>query len=312
MHSTVETALDSRFETYRIERKRHDVAPHAVYEVVVDGQRAVCKVDTHPEGSAETEGRLLRRVERQTSLPVPRVLGVGPGWFVGTWLDAVPETEPERPLSERVARALGRAQARCHEETAGLFDRTGLFETTQDGLALQGQDAWRETVLAVLERRRQYLADIGYGNVAARVIDFIESRPEFLPEPSPPVVCHGNFLPAHVGFRTVDGEPRLDAVIDFEHALVGPAEYDCWRTVLPVFRTAEREQDEAFAAFREGYTEVRPLPSGFDRGRECYTLVNTVSYLRSLDLQNDGIGPAEREQADGMAAWIADRLETLS
>lgn len=59
MKRRVRDALASTFETYRFERRLHDVPPHEVWEVRVDGARAVCKYDTGSTGSAGAEGRTM-------------------------------------------------------------------------------------------------------------------------------------------------------------------------------------------------------------------------------------------------------------
>ena len=97
----------------------------------------------------------------------------------------------------------------------------------------------------------------------------------------------------------------MAALVDFEHALVAPAGYGYWRTVLPLFR-AGREPKPTFAPFREGYESVRPLPSGLDDRRVAWVLVVLVQEVLALDVQNAGIGPDEREQAEGMADPVSE------
>ncbi|MFB6073102.1 MAG: hypothetical protein ABEJ88_09055 [Halobacterium sp.] len=86
MHSeSVADALASAFESHSIARRLHDVPPHEVYEVTVEGRRAVCKRDTGATGGAGVEGRVARLVGERTTVPVPDVLAVGPDYYVAAF-----------------------------------------------------------------------------------------------------------------------------------------------------------------------------------------------------------------------------------
>lgn len=297
-------------------RQLHDVPPHEVYEVRVNGTRAVCKLDAHPEGDATTEGWVTRYANRNTSLPVPAVLTVGDGYFLAEWLDGVPEEldDDEEPALDGWLRAAGAGLATLHEETS--FETTGLPDAGEDGLAVESHETWADTVVAFLARRRDYLESFGYADAAGATIEFVEAHPEAFAVPGDPVLCHGNYLPDHVGVEDAPagrhGADEVTALIDFEHALVAPGEYDYWRAALPLFVSpASATDEEAEERFRAGYESVRPLPSGFDDRRELYLLVNSVSYLRSLFLQ-DQHGPAETERrAEAIREYVFDSLDDL-
>jgi Ser/Thr protein kinase RdoA (MazF antagonist) len=141
--------------------------------------------------------------------------------------------------------------------------------------------------------------------VATAMLAFVRDHPEAFATPETPVCCHGNWLPAHVGIE----DEGITCVIDFEHALFGPAEYDYWRAVLPAF--AVRERPDLERAFREGYESVRSLPEGFDRRAECYRALNTVSYLRSLFLQDRHDERETERRAASMRRYVGAALDEL-
>ena len=318
MTRTVRDALAS-FDDYEIERQLHDVPPHEVYEVRVDGRRAVCKVAAHPEAAPATEAALLAHVDAHTDIPVPSVLDAGEGYFVGTWLDGLPDGSPvpdDDPTPEPYARALGAGLARLHEATAGTFVRPGYpvpdFEgngTGAVGLAVDARESTHDLALALLDDCERYLADIGRAAPVEEVRALFADRPGLLAGAGAPVVCHGNLLPDHAGFAgdPTDGPTDLAAVVDFEHGLVAPGEYDFWRTAHPMFGSPTRGTPAGgYEAFRAGYESVRSLPHGFERRETAYLLCNLASYLVALDLQNGGIGDAERPRVEGMAETISE------
>ncbi|WP_327053358.1 phosphotransferase family protein [Halomicrococcus gelatinilyticus] len=311
----VHDALASHSDEYEVRGLLHEVPPHATYEVALDGQRAVCKLATSDEGDPATEARLLQHVDRTTSIPVPHVLAVGDDHFVAAWSDDVPEDPCD--VDESRARTIGAGLARLHEETA--FDAPGFFRSTDEGVAsndgrvtdgpaLDARESWPATVRAFLEDRRACLADHERGRTYVDAADdalaLLRERPELLDGAGDPVLCHGNYLPEHVG--VYDGD--VTCVIDFEHALAGPAEYDYWRTALPLLGN----EDEAVeAAFRAGYESVRPLPDGFDEREEVYRLVNTASYVRSLFLQGNVTGEEAERRADRMTEYVRKTVDAL-
>ncbi|WP_436907845.1 phosphotransferase [Halosimplex marinum] len=333
MTQDVHRALAAQFERHEIRAQLHDVPPHAVYEVRVDGRRAVCKVARGPTAEPATEAAVVDHLARRTDLPVPTVLASGEGYFVASWLDGLPaadESPDPGEVDDGYARALGAGLGRLHEATAGTFARPGFPrpaggtrsepEGNERGLRVDGRGRWPEVLRAYLDRVADDLADTEWVEPVREVRRLVADRPDLFAGGGAPVLCHGNFLPAHVGFATDPaGEPadpagraaELAAVVDFEHALVAPGEYDYWRTATPVFRRPDGPPRPTLSAFRAGYESVRPLPDGFDRRSDGYALVNLASYLRALRVQNDGIGPDERPRAEGMAAAVEETVAAV-
>jgi Ser/Thr protein kinase RdoA (MazF antagonist) len=321
----VRNVLESQFDDYEVRGPLHDVPPHAVYEVVVEGRRAVCKIARRPEADPAAEARVMAHVRRETSLPVPEVLAVGgerggtdgDGWFVAEWLDAVPR-DVEPPVGEAWARAAGGAMAALHAETG--FDRPG-FPRAGDGggagddggagggrLVVDARDSWHDVVCEYVADLRDWLDPHGHGDVAADVLAFLRDHPGVLDGCGEPVVCHGNFGLEHVGVEA----GAVTSVIDFEHALVAPGEYDYWRTAVPVFiGPSGPESDAPHEAFRAGYESVRPLPDGFDRRGRVYRVLYTTWAFQSLHLQRNVTGGEARERAETFRRLVDDGLDDL-
>jgi Ser/Thr protein kinase RdoA (MazF antagonist) len=329
MTQDVHTALASWFDRYEVRRQLHDVPPHAVYEVTVDGRRAVCKVARGETADVGAEAAAIDQVDRYTDVPVPSVLAAEEGAFAATWVDALaaddadPEADPDDPAD---ARALGRGLAHLHAATADTFSRPG-FPTLGPawgpddrpldcdgaaGLVVDDRPDWHAVARELLLDIRDYLASIGWADPADEVVALLDDHPGLFDGAGTSVLCHGNLHPEHVALcRDGTGsepEPQLAALVDFEHALVAPAEYDVWRAAIPLFHETGSGATATFPAFREGYESVRALPMGVERRRDAWWLVIFVTYLLALDVQNEGIGPDERDRAQGTAALIADRV----
>lgn len=303
----VRDALASAFDDYESRGVRHDVPPHRVYEVAVDGRRAVLKLATHPEADPATEARVMAYVEANTTVPVPHVLAVGEDYFVAEWHDGVPR---DGAVDEAKARAMGAAMATLHAETAGDFTATGFPRAAEDGLALDAHGSWHETACALVADLETWLEPTGHADVAAETLVYLRAHPDAFDGAGDPVLCHGNVHPEHAGVEDGGGREgdAVTCVLDFEHALVAPAGYDVWRTALPLLA----ESGEAIAtAFREGYEAVRPLPDGFDRRGPVFRLVQTVSYFRSLYLQGNLTGEAAAAQAETMREYAFETLADL-
>jgi len=330
MTQDVHTALASWFDRYEIIRQLHDVPPHAVYEVTVDGRRAVCKVARGETADVGAEAAVMDHVDRHTDVSVPSVLAAKEDAFVATWIDGLAaddadsEVDPDDPGD---ARALGSALARLHAATTDAFPRPGFpalgsawgpDDRPLDcdgvaGLVVDDRTDWHAVAREFLLDIRDYLATVGWADPADEVVALLDDRPGLFDGAGTPVLCHGNLHPEHVALcRDGTGAGQeLAALVDFEHALVAPAEYDVWRAAIPLFHEAGSGATATFPAFREGYESVRALPMGVERRRDAWWLVIFVTYLLALDVQNEGIGPDERERAEGTAALIADRVATV-
>jgi fructosamine-3-kinase len=312
------SVLDRYSDDYEIVGELHRVRPHATYEIRFRGERAVCKLATHPVGDPALEGRILQYVGAETDVPVPEVLAVGDDHFVARWCEAVPAEPPER--DEQRLRALGRGLASLHEETTAEFDRTGLLrEADGGGLAVDADDQWSDTLLALLRRRERYLDTVGYGHLTREAADWLRENRERFDVVDESVLVHGNFFEKHVavgqggdGVHVGTNPPNVTEVIDFEHALAASPEWDYLRTVLPVFGP-NATHDIPERVFREAYESVRPLPLGFDERREAYIALNGVSYLRSLHLQRGNRDDTEAvaRRARSLATSLSGRFERL-
>jgi hypothetical protein len=103
--ATVRDALASHADDATVVRELHDVPPYRVFEVRLDGRRAVLKVDAHPRGHAAVGGSVRAYVARETPVPVPAVLAVGEDHSLAAWDDDTPEPDAAEAIGERWARA---------------------------------------------------------------------------------------------------------------------------------------------------------------------------------------------------------------
>jgi len=303
MRDDITTRLDAAFDTYSVVRQIHDVPPHEVYEVTVDGQRAVYKRDTGPTGSAGMEGGVTRFVGEHTSIPVPEILLVDDDCYLAAWHDDAPTPDEGQPADEYWARAAGQGLAQLHEETAPELDAYGAFRLDGDTIAADGHDKWHAATIDYVRGRRPVLARYGHADVAEDVIAYLDAHPGAFAGAGQPVCCHGWATPEHVS--VVDGE--VGCMLDFEHAIAAPGEYEYWRTVGPAFGS----DDDARTAFREGYESVRPLPDGFEKRRPLYALLNGVYYFESLYVQDQHDAERTAERAARLRNGIHDILDEL-
>ena len=296
--------LDATYDSYELRQRLRAVPPHEVWAVRVDGQRAVYKRNTGSTGRAATEGAVTAFVGDRTSVPVPTVCHVGADHYVAAWHPDAPAPEAERTATESWARPAGEALATLHRDTAPAVEGYGTPRSTGDGLRAPHDD-WHAAAVDYLRDRRRTLADYGHADLADAVLDRLRDRPDAFDGAGPAVCCHGWWTPEHLAVR--DGEPRC--VVDFEHALAAPAEFDYWRAVLPTFFA---EGDEvALAAFREGYESVRGLPAGVDDRKPWFLLLCETYYVESLYVQSQH-GQRETERRAGwLRERVFDRLEGL-
>jgi hypothetical protein len=296
--------LETQFDSYDVLRQLHNVPPHEVYEITVNGQHAIYKGNTGPTGKAGIEGRVMAFVGEHTSIPVPETVLVENEFYVATWHDDAPSPETEHHADEDWARAAGRGLARLHDETAPFVDLYGTFRP-DDGLRTGTHDRWHAAALEYVRNRRPVLARYGHADMADMVLEYLDAHPDAFAGTDRPVCCHGWATPEHVS--VADGE--VACMIDFEHAIAAPGEYDYWRTVFPLFGS---EGSDAQNVFRAGYESVRCLPDGIQRRRPLYALLNGVYYFESLYVQNQHGSEETEDRAERLRTDITEILDRLS
>jgi hypothetical protein len=302
MQASARRALDGAFDSVSIVRQLHDVPPHAVFEVVVDGERAVYKYDVAPTGSAGVEGRVQALVHAQTPVPAPRVLALGPDHYVAAWHPDAPAPDASTTAGPTWARAAGRALATLHDDTASLVDGYGAFEPDDDGVRTAGHETWVDAAIAYATRHRRAVAEYGHGDTVDEVIEYLRAHPEAFADAGEPVCCHGWATPEHVAVE----DDTVACVVDFEHAIAAPAAFDYWRTVHPTF-----DDDAPRRAFRDGYRSVRDLPPALDEREPLYALLNAVYYFESLHVQAQHDRHETARRARGLTAHVHDLLDSL-
>jgi aminoglycoside phosphotransferase (APT) family kinase protein len=296
MERTIRNALAQHTTEFSVGDRLHDVPPHLVYAVTIEGRRAICKVATGPAANVGGEVAAMRHA-REAGLPVPRILATGPDHYVAAWCDHAPEPDAD-PTADRL-RAMADALGRLRAGPAGDFARTGFLRAG----GVEGHDSWSATLCALLDGWRDSLEPRGHADVARETIETVRAHRDALDGVDPPALLHGNVHPAHVGESNED----LTCLIDFEHALVGLPEYDFMRTVVPVFLGALGDAAELdLGRFRARYESHRPLPPGFHAREPLYRQVLSVSYLVALYVQQGG--RADPEAIEERAAWIRARV----
>ncbi|ELY92766.1 aminoglycoside phosphotransferase [Natrialba hulunbeirensis JCM 10989] len=303
MDDQIEKILAQYSTASSVIRELHDVPPYRVYEVELDTRRAVVKVDDHPRGHAADEGRVHEYVATETTASVPEVITVGSDHYITAWRDEIARSATQ--ISPDWAHAAGIWMATLHDDTAGVFDVFGQPRNDGTSLSLAAHDTWTDAVIKRINHHRQYLAAKGYADVADAVGRFFRDNLRVFDDVGEPVLCHGDVHPEHLSRTSENG----CIAIDFEHALVAPAEYDYWRTVMPYFEESDTVDETVTRAFRDGYGSVRPLPDGFEERRPLYRLINWVAFLESLYLQQN----VDLDKREEIGNWMRKRVsETLS
>ncbi|WP_247730410.1 phosphotransferase family protein [Halovivax limisalsi] len=315
MNDRTPAELRARAADVEVREVLHAVPPHDVFEVEVDGRRAVCKVSVDERGAAGVEGRTLRRVDRETSVPVPEILDVGSNWFLAAYRGDAPEEPPDddRVLETAWLRAAGRTLATLHEDAR--FDRPGLLAIDGDpsdpasGLRVDAPSGatWPDALDDLLAIYERSVAGTGYADAIVEVRDFLSAHAERFAalEGTTASLLHGWFTPDHVA--VAGGEATC--VIDFEHALAGNPEWDYWRTAIALFRAGGWDgPDDAESTFRDAYESVRPLPTGFDERADAYRAFVAASHLDSLATQR-GIDDETREVAAFLSTHVTEAVD---
>ena len=302
MKRDIHDVLESYANHYRVHRLLNDVPPHFVYEVTVDGVRAVCKLAQQERASPSVEGSVLKYVEATTTVSVPHVLDVGDGYFLTEWCADAPNEQVS--VTESEAYAMGVCLATLHTQTS--FENTGLLQTSGP-LAVEEQDTWSETLVRIISDVQSDLSGTGYRDVSERALSFIEHHRAFIDEGDSAVLVHGDFVPSHVSFD----DREVSCVVDWEHAIAGPGEFDYARCDLHIFDNPARESEQHREAFRSGYESVRKLPPGSELRRRAYKALIFTYNIRQAFVQNQRNEAERQDLSDSFRGHVFEILEEV-
>jgi len=226
-------------------------------------------------GAEHTPTRVLREQAVQNALvtlgyPAPRVLAASadPAALGGAFL--VMERMPGRPLLEarkwNIATVLVETQLRLHDLDGEALRRAVRSQTGSDMLSFGN-------VLAELSRR---VADRPLEGLAPAMRWLHEHRP---PDPSRPVICHGDFHPQNI----LMAGGAVTGVLDWPNAVLGDPAYDVAATLV-ILSCTPIEMATAPNALRWLARVARPVLvarylSGYQRHRRLE--VATLAYYEA-------------------------------
>lgn len=262
---------------------------NATYRVAfADGDLAVLKAATfNTAAELRPEPRLLRRLAREATIPVPEVLAIvedggplGTFHFLLDYCDGRLVGDLGRlsvAEQERLVRATGRHLGRLHEhrllDTCGPLrvtdpagDRTPEFTTESE------HESWGAVFASLADHPVSLFERVQCGDDPGRFVDLVpdvvaafEGVESAIAEPETPVVLHGDFRHDNMVLAPPDEEgPLVRAVLDFGDPYVGDYRFDlafAEDAMLRVqFPTSDRA-DHLAELLRETYADERGIDS---------------------------------------------------
>ncbi|WP_235853590.1 phosphotransferase family protein [Halosimplex salinum] len=275
---------------------------------------------------ARSEPRLLELAGRETSIPVPQVVGYvdehdgypAPFYLAEHVDGANLEDDPGRltpAARERVVRDAGRNLAELHE--LGPLPSVGSIGVQDGELTVLDTDDhpraddFRERLLEDYERTLDDLAAGGYfpdladdperfADLVPDVREYLRDAIPSLPEPDPPTYNHWDYRYGNLLVDPETGETR--AVLDWANLAASDPAYNLAKVEFHLLKPV-RDDDARTAALREtfrtAYAEGRADWSFDESTRErmtLYRLVDRLDAMACLPLWFEDATPAERDE----------------
>lgn len=232
--------------------------------VLSDGSQVVVKVSKDSSENLEVEGAEMMYLQKNTSLPVPKLYYSGPDVLVHEYIvaDGIPDEDSEKQAAEMIAA--------LHEITADSYGFE--FDTAVTGLH-QPNMQMRKWLPFFTENRLMYMAEnaVAEGKLPAetmaRIDRFAGKIDHYLDEPPKPSLVHGDLWATTILCR--EGKVR---------AFVDPALYFADSEIEFTYSTKNTTFSKAFF---DRYNEIRPFRPGYFEARQyIYNLYPLLVHVR--------------------------------
>lgn len=230
--------------------------------VLSDGSQVVVKISNTE--NLEVEGAEMAYLEKNTSLPVPKLFYSGLDVLVHEYVvaDGIPDETSEKEAAELIAA--------LHENTADSYGFE--YDTAVTGLH-QPNDRMRKWLPFFTENRLMHMAEnaVAEGKLPAdmmlRIERFAGRLDHYLDEPPRPSLVHGDLWATTILCR--EGKVR---------AFVDPALYFGDSEIEFTYSTKNTTFSKAFF---DRYNEIRPFRPGYFEARQyIYNLYPLLVHVR--------------------------------
>jgi Ser/Thr protein kinase RdoA (MazF antagonist) len=304
VRQNVQKALAAYAGEYEVRRELPSRGPNGVFEVLLDGERAVCKVADCEDAHIHRQALVVEAVAERTDVPTPDVLSTICGCVLFEWSHGCEYGGGQaRNLRQQRLRNAGRTLAELHTSTD--FAEHGYLGVENEGLALDSEGGWGEMLGTITAGWCEDLAGTRFESAGQSVRGFIETNCDRLERADGPDLVHGDFQPANVQFSGAE----VVGVLDWEFSFVGAGEFDLCRAEREFFdwHTAPETDDSLRDALYAGYESVRPLPQNYAARRHVYRAVLKLDPMRAFDAWKSQVEDPETT-AESMITFVQESL----
>jgi aminoglycoside phosphotransferase (APT) family kinase protein len=304
---------------------------NAIYRVTfADGERAVLKTATfNTAAELRPEPRLLDRLGRETSVPVPDVLAiVDDGGSLGVFhyllehrsgrqvrsLQNLPASAQDR-LVEEVATLLARVHEYRVLETPGFLRVTGTGSET--GFTTTDHDTWGEVLATLVDHIvplfERVHEDGPFAGIVPDVVTAFEGIDDAIAPPETHVLLHRDCFLDNLLLGDDDETPLVRTLLDFGDPIVGDYRLDlafAEDAILDVQRLPPERTTTLRDRFRTTYASERGLDpaSIVDERYEYYRLLHRCRWAA---VAIDDEASSDPETLRRYDAFFSDRLAAL-
>lgn len=250
------------------------------------------------------EADVIELVNEKTDIAVPEIITENfsdkelPPYYLMKKIDGYNPDDRFKYMPEKVKKNMlkeaGRILGKLHSETN--FDSVGNFHYTEQGLKLREKEVWSNALFDSMGHHLTGLENTYFEPVIEEAENAFEKYKHLVDEIKfEPVLVHEDFRPGNLIVKNNE----IEAVIDWERALVGHNEYDLFKAERDFidlkFRT-ENIREKYRGYLLDGYREVRELEDDWEQRRDFYRFIHIIQDLRVF--------------ADNHEEWMDDPEET--
>ncbi|MFB6216549.1 MAG: phosphotransferase family protein, partial [Candidatus Aenigmatarchaeota archaeon] len=296
---------------------------HETYGVSLDDSKIVCSFCVRKGERCRKEEALTNHVKGCTGVPTQTIIYsdlsgdiIPYPFYIAEWVEGNSAdkkwTERGQKELKQIIRQAGKYMGDLHANIH--FDKAGQLQANGHIQVVDGEP-WKEYLQREMRETIQELSDTRFADLQGEAKEYVENGMELLEDSIQNVLVHWDIRPENLIVK--NGE--IQAVLDFEKAIAGDAEYDIAYSEIHFMDSYWTPSNNTFPdsvdvdtlrkAFHKGYRKKHSMRDGWRERIAYYKILELIQGMKSFDWWTKEIELPEEKQ-NQQAEWMRRKFRS--